>query len=54
MWEDALKKFQYGINFNQYIKVTFVGEPGVDDGGPLREFLRLLMGAIGTNNIFSR
>ena len=48
MWEDALKKFQYGINFNQYI----VGEPAVDDGGPLREFLRLLMGAIGTNNSF--
>ena len=27
-----------------------MGEPGVDEGGPLREFLHLLMGAIASNN----
>ena len=27
-------------------KVTFVGESGVDDGGPKREFCKLLMGGI--------
>ena len=50
LWNDALSKFQSGIDFTKYIKVIFVGEPAVDDGGPLREFLRLLMGVIGANN----
>lgn len=52
LWEDALARFQAGIDFSKYIRVIFVGEPAVDDGGPLREFLRLLMGAIATNNLY--
>ena len=39
LWEDALRHFRSGINFQKYIRITFVGEPAVDDGGPLREFL---------------
>lgn len=50
LWEDTLKRFQAGLNFRKYIRVLFVGEPAVDDGGPLREFLHLLMGEIATNN----
>lgn len=50
LWEDALQRFQLGINFSKYIRVTFLHDPAVDDGGPMREFLRLLMGRIATNN----
>ena len=50
LWDDALHRFQSGINFHKYIRITFVGEPAVDDGGPLREFLHLVMGAIATSN----
>ena len=34
-------------NPSQHLKVTFIGEPGVDDGGPTREFFRLLLTDIG-------
>ena len=50
LWEDALHRFHSGIDFHKHIHVTFVGEPAVDAGGPLREFLRLLMGDIASNN----
>ena len=50
LWQDALHRFNSGMNFTKYIRVTFVGEPAVDDGGPLREFLHLLMVAIANNN----
>lgn len=39
-----------GINFQQQLCIVFVGEPAVDVGGPLREFLHLLMGEIAANN----
>ena len=32
------------------MQVTFVGEEAVDEGGPLREYLRLLMHDIASNN----
>ena len=50
LWEDALKRFKSGIDEKKHIKVTFVGEPAVDQGGPLREFFHLLLCAIGQNN----
>ncbi len=50
VWQDALNRFKCGIDFSKYIRVSFVGEPAVDEGGPLREFLHLLMGCIATNN----
>ena len=46
LWEDALKRFKSGLDFRKYVRVLFVGEPAVDDGGPLREFLHLLMGKL--------
>ena len=49
-WEDALCRFKAGISVKKYIKVTFVGEPAVDQGGPLREFFHLLLCDIAQNN----
>ena len=51
VWEDTLNAFKSGLDFGKYIKVTFAGSPAVDDGGPLREFLRLMMGSIAMNNM---
>ena len=48
--QDALCRFQKGLDFHKHIHVIFVAEPAVDEGGPLRGFLHLLMGAIATNN----
>ena len=54
VWADALHRFRKGIDPNKYLKVTFVGEPGVDDGGPLREFFHLLISTVSQdNNLFS-
>ena len=50
LFEDALHRFRSGVDFHKYIHVTFIGEPAVDAGGPLREFLRLLMEEIASNN----
>ena len=31
------------FNSRQTLKVTFIGEPAIDDGGPLREFFTGLL-----------
>lgn len=49
---DTLKRIPWKAT--KYIKVTFIGEPGVDDGGPRREFFRLLLESIGRNNMYFR
>ena len=36
-------------NETKPLKVTFLGEPAVDEGGPKREFFMLLMGEIANN-----
>lgn len=51
IWEDALHHFKQGVNENKYLKVTFGGEPGVDDGGLLHEFFHLLLFCISRNNV---
>ena len=50
VWEDALHRFKSGLDLNKYLKVTFLGEPAVDEGGPLREFFHLLVSSISQNN----
>ena len=50
LWEDSLKQFIKGLSYNKTIKVTFVGEPAVDSGGPRREYFTLLIRAIAMNN----
>ena len=53
VFEEALHRYKAGLNFDKYIKVTFVGEPAADEGGPLREFFNLLMSSISRNsNLF--
>lgn len=37
--EDSLHRLRNGANLSNPLKIVFVGEAGVDDGGPLREFL---------------
>lgn len=49
IWEDALNSFKRGIPASKHLRVTFLGEPAVDAGGPLREFFRLLLREIFRN-----
>lgn len=50
VWQDALHKLRNGLDATKPLRVTFIGEPAVDTGGPLREFFRLAMGEIFANN----
>ena len=47
---DTLDHFHSGIDFHKHLRIVFVGESAVDNGGPTREFLYLLMGEIAANN----
>ena len=47
IWNDTIKVLKRpNFDITQKISLTFVGESGVDDGGPSREYFRLLMKAI--------
>ena len=49
--DDTVKSLKIRAwNPSTSLKVTFLGEPGVDDGGPRREFFRLLLPEISKNN----
>lgn len=50
LWSNVLHKLRNGLDLSKHLKVTFIGEPGVDEGGPLREFLFLLISSIAQNN----
>ena len=53
VWDDALATFKRGFPFTSHIRITFVGEPAVDAGGPCREFLCILMQeCMRNNNLF--
>lgn len=44
LFGDALRAFaKPSFNVSKMLKVTFIGEASVDDGGPRREFFSLLM-----------
>ena len=32
IWTDSLHAFKNGLDFDKHIKVTFIGEPAVDQG----------------------
>ncbi len=49
---DTLHQLRCGLDVSKHLKVTFVGEPAVDSGGPMREYLHLLMSSIALNNCF--
>ena len=47
MWQDACRAFSAStFNVARGIRVKFIGESGVDGGGPRREFYRLLVEAV--------
>ena len=45
IWQDSMRTIRR-IKLQKRLRVTFLGEAGVDDGGPGREYLRLLMAAM--------
>lgn len=44
--EDTLHKLRNGIDISKHLRVTFIGEPAIDDGGAMREYMRLLLGSV--------
>ena len=50
IFEDTLHNLRNGLDLSKRLRVTFVGEPAIDDGGPMRKYLRLLLGAVISNN----
>ena len=50
IWSDTVRKLKGGLDVNKHIKVSFVGDVAVDEGGPRREFLTLLMRDMAGNN----
>lgn len=50
VWEDTMRKLKGGLEVNKPIKVSFVGETAVDEGGPLREYLSILITSMACNN----
>ena len=47
---DAILALRKGFDKSSSIRITFIGEPAVDAGGPLREFFRLVMRDVINNN----
>lgn len=50
IFEDTLHRLRNGIDVSKHLRVTFIGEPAINDGGPMREYMRLLLGSIVSNN----
>ena len=40
--EDTIFSLRAGFNEQKHLRVRFIGEPAVDEGGPRREFFMLL------------
>ena len=39
MWNDFVDaRNKHGVDAKSMLKIVFIGEPAVDDGGPRREF----------------
>lgn len=47
LFEDFLHKLRNGLDTKKHLRVTFVGEPAVDAGGPLREMMYRVISALG-------
>lgn len=51
--DDTLKSLRRTPwQLSKHLRVVFMGEAGIDDGGPRREFFRLLLLEIGRNNSY--
>ena len=52
-FEDAIAAFsRYTFDCTKSLKVRFIGEPAVDEGGPTREFFRLFVLSLSTSSLF--
>ena len=43
IWKDSIQCFKRSFDTCKHLRITFLGEPAVDDGGPRREFFMLFM-----------
>ena len=51
IWKDTLRAVkQPNFSSRKWLKVEFIGEAAIDDGGPRREYLRLGMREVNLNN----
>ena len=48
--DDTLVALRSSFDEKKHIRVRFLGEPAMDEGGPRREFFMLLMGAIANSS----
>jgi len=49
IWKDAaIQSFKWPFNESKHLRITFLGEPAVDDGGPKREFFMLFMNSLSS------
>ena len=46
IFQDTLHRLKSNIDLTKHLRINFVGEPAIDDGGPRREYLRLLLGKV--------
>lgn len=53
IWEDTVRALRRNLDLRKVIKVTFLGEPAIDDGGPRREYLRLLMKTVSEHSLLT-
>ena len=50
IYDDSMRQFaKESFDVSKYLKVKFIGESAVDDGGPRREYFQLLLRSIVTN-----
>lgn len=50
IYADSLKAFKKGFPLSSHLRVVFLGEPAIDAGGPLKEYLTMLMKEVMLNN----
>lgn len=51
IYDDSVRQFvKDSFNVSKFLKVKFIGESAVDDGGPRREYFQLLTKSIATNS----
>ena len=50
VFSDTMHQLRCGLDVLKHMRVTFVGEPAVDAGGPMREYLHISMASVARNN----
>ena len=51
IYEDSVRQFtKDSFNVSKFLKVRFIGESAIDDGGPRREYFQLLVSSIASKS----